>query len=100
LVNANDALYAVGGFNGSYYIISVSIQATEKYIPVGYDESLLPTPSPSTSPTASPTPAPDGYAANLPIILSVVAVIVAITIAELVVYYKKSKKKLKVTNHN
>jgi N-acetylneuraminic acid mutarotase len=86
LVNVNDALYAVGGKK------SDSFQATEKYIPIGYDESLLPTPSPSPTPTASPTPAPDGYAANLPIILILVVVIVVITIAGLAVYHKKFKK--------
>ncbi len=82
LINVNDVLYAVGGVNGN--------AAIERYIPIGYDESLLPTPVPT--PTASPTPAPDGYAANLPIILIVVVVIVVIIITGLVVYHKKSKK--------
>lgn len=77
LINVNDALYAVGGVNGN--------GAIERYIPIGYDESMLPTPSPS------PTPLPDGYAASLLIVLSVVVIVIVAT-AGLAVYHKKLKK--------
>ncbi len=92
LVNVNDALYAVGGLNGTtsvpgndwdaaqQLISKTRVQATWKYTPTGYNTNPSPTPS-----------APDGYAADLfPIILSVLVVIVAV--AGLVVYHKKHNK--------
>jgi N-acetylneuraminic acid mutarotase len=86
LVNINDALYAVGGVNASYLLTSINIQATAKYIPAGYDASLLPAPSPS------PTPAPSEFTANLPIILGTTVIIVIAATAGLAVYHKKHKK--------
>jgi N-acetylneuraminic acid mutarotase len=102
LVNVMDALYAVGGVNGTVQVYvsadlsdweaakqlmsTIRVQATCKYIPIGYDGPLLPTasPSPTASPTAEPFPTVPVAAAS---IISVVVVI-----AGLLVYYKKRNR--------
>jgi len=102
LVNVNDVLYAVGGSNGTVHVTvkadlsdweaakqlmsTTKVQATERYIPIGYDGALPPTPSPST--TASPTPEPFP---TLSIAAASIAVIVVV--AGLLVYFKKRKRK-------
>ena len=85
LVNVNDALYAIGGEE------SGSFEVTERYIPLGYDESLLPTPSPSPtpSPTASPTAEPFP---TLPVALAIAA-LVAVAVG-LMIYCKKVNHKV------
>ena len=83
LVNVNDALYAVGGADGNDII--------ERYTPIGYDESLLPTISPSTYPTASPTTAPDSFTANI-FTIALTAMITVVATASLVIYHEKHKK--------
>jgi N-acetylneuraminic acid mutarotase len=105
LVNVNDILFSVGGTNGTHGPIYVSgdlsdwdaakqlmsrtkVQATCKYIPAGYDESLLPSPSPSTSPSPSPSPEPqpETFLTLLVVAASIAVIIVA---AGLLVYHKK-----------
>jgi len=115
LVNVNDALYAVGGLNGTDYGITVSadlhdwenarqqmsqtkVQSTEKYIPVGYKGPATPPPTASQNPPskASPSSAYDNYIINLFTTMpnvAIFAIIVVITIAGLAVYRKKFKNK-------
>ncbi len=104
LVNVRDALYAVGGVNGTVRVSvsgdlsnweaakqlmsTVRVQAIAKYIPIGYDESLLPSPSPSSAPTASPTSTAEPFPTTL-VIAASVAVVVA---GGLLVYFKKRKR--------
>lgn len=90
LVNVNDALYAIGGEK------SGSFEVTERYIPLGYDESLLPTPSPSptASPTATPSPtqAPSSTFPTVPVAAASVVAFVVMG-AGLLFYFKKHKRK-------
>ena len=98
-----DVLYAVGGVNGTVQVYvsadlsdweaakqlmsTIRVQATCKYIPIGYDESLLPTPSPSPIPTTSPTPEPFP---TVPVAAaSVAALVVGVG---LLVYFKKRRQ--------
>lgn len=80
LVNVNDTLYAVGGRNASFVTTYANTQATEKYLPAGYNAHPTPTPPPA-----------DNFTANLlPIV--VIVVIVTVAIVSLAVYHKKPKK--------
>ena len=68
LVNVDDALYALGGTNGSVQsrnlipereaIAATKVQANEKYLPMGYVASPSPTPTPSLSPSPTPSISP------------------------------------------
>jgi len=78
LVNVNDALYAVG-------------QKTERYIPLGYDESLLPTPSPSPTPSLSPEPQQEPFPTVTVVAVSVAA---AVVVAGLLVHFKRRKSEV------
>jgi N-acetylneuraminic acid mutarotase len=96
LVNVDDLLYAVGGQNGSddgIYVTersnmtevmqrfaSTKVQATVKYIPIGYDET----------PAASPTPTADTVPAVPFLAVSVFAIV--IMVVGLLVYFKKRKR--------
>jgi hypothetical protein len=95
LLNVDDLLYAVGGQNGSddgIYVTersnmtevmqrfaSTKVQATVKYIPIGYNET----------PAASPTPTADTAPAVLFLAVSVFAIV--IMVVGLLVYFRKRK---------
>ncbi|MGD6932787.1 MAG: Kelch repeat-containing protein [Candidatus Bathyarchaeia archaeon] len=82
LITINDILYAVGNIDGN--------NSVEAYIPVGYDESLLPTDIPSPT---SQTFAPEGLTVNL-LIITVVICIVTIAIVILITKLKGKKLRL------
>lgn len=90
LVNVNDTIYAIGGLNASYLLVSVNIQATEKYFPTGYIETGLPSSSPS-QPTSSTF---IDWITNFSIEATIAVVFIAaiITFFVLTTYYMKKKK--------
>jgi hypothetical protein len=96
LVNINDTLFVVGGENGpdtSDYFDNPEkvVLEIDRYIPSGYEGSLLPTPSPS--PTAEPLSASLGIIIAVSVTIATLALVVII-LAKLLVYYKKRRREV------
>jgi len=93
VASVKDVFYAVGGvINWGGYT-----GANEQYIPLGYDDSILPDPSdtplPTLSPSIEPTPTQTPESEAFPTTLAVASIAaIAIITVGILVYFKKYKK--------